>query len=102
MFGGFISSLSQVLLKKAALNTYNTKIRAYLNLYVISAYTIFFVATIITIIAYKGIPLSMGPMLGATSYLYVTVLGNIFFNERINRRKIIGLFFIVLGIVIFY
>ena len=31
--------------------------------------------TFLTMLAYKGIPLSLGPVLEATSYLYVTVFG---------------------------
>ena len=44
MFGTFISAISQVILKKAAGKTYENKIREYVNLPVISAYTIFVVA----------------------------------------------------------
>ena len=72
LLGVFLSSVSQVMLKKAALRTYETKLREYLNPLVISAYMIFFGTTFLSIYAYKGIPLSMGPVLESTSYLYVT------------------------------
>ena len=69
LLGVFLSSVSQVMLKKAALRTYETKLREYLNPLVISAYMIFFGTTFLSIYAYKGIPLSMGPVLESTSYL---------------------------------
>ena len=40
LFGTFISAISQVMLKKAAMKTYPSKIREYLNPLVISAYLI--------------------------------------------------------------
>ena len=54
---------------------------------VIIAYGIFFAATILSIMAYKGIPLSMGPVLEATSYIYVTFFGVKIFKESINKKK---------------
>ena len=51
--------------------------------------------------AYKGIPLSMGPVLEATSYIYVTIFGVTIFKEKLNRRKLIGLALIVLGIIVY-
>ena len=100
LMGVFISAVSQVLLKKAALRKYATPLKEYLNPYVIAAYTIFVLSTLLSIIAYRGIPLSMGPILEATSYLYVTFFGVKLFSEKINRKKILALCFIVAGILI--
>ena len=82
LLGVFLSSVSQVMLKKAALRTYETKLREYLNPLVISAYMIFFGTTFLSIYAYKGIPLSMGPVLESTSYLYVTFFSVTIFHEK--------------------
>ena len=101
MFGTFISAVSQVLLKKSAEKKYESKLKEYLNPYVIIAYTVFVVATFMSIIAYKVVPLSMGPILEATSYIYVTFFGVTIFKERINKKKIISLSLIVIGIVIY-
>ena len=81
LFGVFISAVSQVLLKKSALKTYDSRIKEYLNIRVITAYAIFFVSTLLCIIAYRGIPLSMGPLLEATSYFYVMLFGVKIFGE---------------------
>lgn len=101
LFGVFISSVSQVLLKKAALKNYDSRIREYLNVRVITAYAIFVTATLLSIVAYKGIPLSMGPVLEATSYFYVTVFGVKIFGEKLNRKKLMALGIIIVGIVVY-
>lgn len=101
LLGVFLSAISQVMLKKAALRQYPNKLREYLNPLVIIAYTIFVGTTFLSIYAYKGIPLSMGPVLEATSYIYVTVFGVTIFKEKLNRHKLIGLALIVLGIIVY-
>lgn len=101
LFGVFISAISQVLLKKAAMKHYDSKVKEYLNPLVIFAYVIFVGTTFLSIIAYKGIPLSMGPVLEATSYIYVTIFGVTIFHEKINRKKLLALVFIILGIVVY-
>lgn len=99
--GVFISSLSQVLLKKAAVNKYKSFIFEYINPKVLIAYIIFFIATILSVFAYKVIPLSLGPIIDATGYIYVTLFGVFIFKEKVNNIKIIGIVLIVLGIVIY-
>lgn len=101
IFGTFISSVSQIILKKSANKNYPNKIREYLNIRVISAYGIFFAATLCTIIAYAKIPLSFGPILEATGYIFVAVLSFIFLKEKITLKKKIGLVVIIIGVVIF-
>ena len=101
LFGVFISAISQVMLKKAAVKKYDSRIKEYLNPLVIFAYFIFFIATLLSITAYKGIPLSMGPILEATSYIYVTFFGVKIFKEKMNPKKIIALILIVTGIMIY-
>lgn len=101
LVGVFLSAISQVMLKKAALKKYDSVIKEYLNPLVIIAYFIFFLTTFCSIIAYKGIPLSMGPILEATSYIYVTIFGVKIFKEKINRKKLIALILIICGIMIY-
>lgn len=97
----FISSVSQILLKKAANKTYEDHIREYLNPLVIFAYGMFFCSVILTMLALKNIPLSMQPILESTGYIFVTVMGYFFLKERIGKRKMAGIALILLGILIF-
>ena len=100
LLGTFISSVSQVLLKKAAMKEYSSKIREYLNLQVIVAYILFFATTLICIFAYRVVPLSLGPVLEATSYVYVTLFGVFLFRETVSKRKLLALILIVIGVII--
>lgn len=98
--GVFISSFSQVLLKKSALKERRGFVQEYLNPYVICAYAIFVLATFMTVWAFKGIPMSYGPILDATGYIFISVFGFIFLKEKLNIRKTAGLIVIISGIVI--
>lgn len=101
LLGTFISAVSQVILKKAALKVYPSKIREYLNFPVVFAYSLFLLTTFMCIFAYRVVPLSFGPVLESTSYLYVTVFGVLFFKEKITRKKTIALLLILLGIIVY-
>jgi len=101
LIGVFISAISQVLLKKAALKKYKYKFEEYLNPLVIFAYIMFVGTTLLSVLAYREIPLSMGPVLEATSYLYVTYFGVKIFNENINKKKIMALTLIIVGILVY-
>ncbi|MBR2592016.1 MAG: multidrug ABC transporter [Oscillospiraceae bacterium] len=101
LFGTFISSVSQVLLKKSAEKHYDYFWQEYLNPLVIFAYAIFFLATLCSVIAYRGIPLSLGPILETTSYLYITYFGVKIFHEKMNAKKAAALILIIAGIVIY-
>ena len=73
----------------------------YLNPFTIFAYLIFITATFLTIFSYKVIPLSAGPILGATEYFFVAALSRIFLKEKMPPKKIIGLVVIFIGIIFF-
>ena len=99
--GTFISSVAQVLLKKASQREYSSFWKEYLNVRVIVAYTIFFAASILAIFAYRVVPLSMGPILEATGYIYVTVFGVLIFHEKLSPPKLLALGMILAGIAVY-
>lgn len=101
IFSVFVSSVSQILLKKSANKQYKNWIEEYTNPKVIIAYTMFFGATLITVCALKYIPVSMGAVFESTGYVFVAILGRLFLNEHIVKRKILGLFIIMCGVIIF-
>ena len=100
LLGVFISAVSQVMLKKAALKKYDSPLKEYLNPLVIFAYVLFVGTTFLSILAYRGIPLSLGPVLEATGYIYVTVFGVKIFHEKINKKKLIALALIIAGVLV--
>ena len=97
----FISSVSQILLKKAAGREYSSRIGEYLNPLVIIAYAMFFGSVILTMLALKTVPLSMSPILESTGYIFVSVLGYIFLKERFGKRRLFGICLILAGIAVF-
>ena len=101
LVGVFVSAVSQVMLKKAAMKKYESPIREYLNPLVIAAYVLFVATTLMTILAYRVVPLSMGPILEATGYIYVTFFGVVIFGEKLNKKKIVALALIISGIVVY-
>lgn len=101
LLGVLISAVSQVMLKKAAMKTYSSPIREYLNPLVIFAYVLFVGTTFLSVFAYRGIPLSMGPVLEATSYLYITFFGVTVFKEKMNKKKFLALCLIIAGIFVY-
>lgn len=101
LLGVIVSSFAQILLKKSAIKQQKNKIKEYLNFKTIIAYSMLFSATFCSMFAYKYVPLSMGPILGTSEYIFVAILSYIFLKEKINRKKLLGLIIIVLGILIY-
>lgn len=101
LLGVFISAVSQVMLKKSASVEHASVVREYLNPLVILAYALFVGATLLSVVSYRGIPLSMGPILDATGYLWVTLFGVTIFHERLGARRVVALALIVLGIIVY-
>ena len=97
----FIASVSQILLKLSADKTYDSKIKEYLNPQVIVAYALFFLSSLVTVLAYKYVPLSLGPVLEATGYIFVGVLGIVILKEKMQKQKLIGMIIIIAGIILF-
>ncbi len=97
----FISSISQVILKKSTFKHYDSVIREYINLPVVLAYSIFLVATTMSVFAYGAIPLSLAVALETTSYLYITFFGVAIFKEKLTKQKIFSLALIIVGILVY-
>ena len=96
-----ISSVSQIMLKLSAKKKYMSPIQEYLNPLVISAYTLFFGCTFLTMYALKVITLSMGAILEASGYIFVALLSRIFLHEKFGKQKLLGLTVILIGILIY-
>lgn len=101
LFSVFIASFSQILLKKSANKNHANAWREYLNKRVVSAYFIFFISTILTIIAYKGVELKYGPIIESAGYIFILIMGKIFLGEKFTRNKLLGILLIILGVVVF-
>lgn len=100
-FSGFLSSFSQVLLKKGSMHRSRSVIFDYLNPYVIGGYAITLLCMVLMILAYKGLPFKYGAIIESLVFLYVMILSKLFFNEKITRKKLLGNILIVAGVILF-
>ena len=101
LFSVFISAISQILLKKSALEKHSSWIREYLNVKVISAYFLFFCAVLIDLIALKFIPVSFVPVIETSSYIFIILFSRIIFQEKISLKQYLAIGLILTGILIY-
>ena len=100
LFSTFISAISQVMLKKAAVKKYDSRIQEYLNAPVICAYLIFILATVMTVYSYKGLEVSQGTLLETSSYIFIFIFDVLIFRQKMTGRKAAGAILIVTGILL--
>ena len=101
IFSVFISSVSQIILKKSSGEEHKSLIREYLNFKVILGYGLLIISTILTVIALKGISYKSEPIIESIGYIFIMILRKIFLKEKITIRKIIGNALILIGILVF-
>lgn len=97
-----IASFSQILLKKSAGKQYTSLIREYLNAYVICGYGMMFLSMFLTIIAYSSLDFTNVQIVEALGYIMILFLSYFFFREKISKRKVMGMLFIVGGLLVYY
>ena len=101
LFSNLIGALSQVLLKKSAMQEHKNFISEYLNAKVISAYLMFFLAVFIDLTALKIVPVSYIPIIETSSYIFAIILSRIFFKDKINLKQMAAIAVIMAGIAIY-
>jgi len=98
LLSSLISAVSQVLLKKAAMKPHESRLKEYLNAPVIIAYAIFFLATLMTMLSYRGLDVSVGALLETTGYIFIFVFDVLLFHQKITAKKVLGTLLIMAGI----
>ncbi len=101
LFSVLISSVSQVLLKMAANHHYESRLREYLNVYVITAYSIFLLSSVLTLLALRHVPYSRSPIIESMSYVFIPIMSFLILREKVSRRRILSIALILIGVVIF-
>ncbi len=82
IFVVFLASLSQILLKISAQKIYSSRLREYLNGYVIGGYSILVLCVIINSYLYRFIYLKTGTILDNLGIVFVLLLSGIVFKEK--------------------
>ncbi len=95
-----IADVSQILLKKAAGREYKSFLKSYLNFRVIFAYSLFALSTVFNMIALKPLGLSKSPVWQAMGQVFVVFLSYFVLNEKITKKKLVGVGIIITGIII--
>ena len=97
-----IASVSQILLKKSALQKYDSVLKEYLNPWVIGGYGMLFLCMLLSVYAYSGVDFKNGPVIESLGNVFVPVLSWFVFGEKLSVRKMAGILCIMLGIMVFY
>ena len=97
-----IASVSQLLLKMSANKNHQSFIQSYINPLVISAYVLLSISMVLTSFAYRTIPLALGPVIETLGIVFVAVLSSFFLKEVHSKRYILGMVFIILGVIVAY
>lgn len=97
-----IASLSQVLLKLGASKTYTAKFREYLNIYVAGGYAMMLLSMVLTMVAYRELSYLSVPVVEALGYILVPLLSVLVFKEKIQKKKLLGILFILAGMLLYY
>jgi small multidrug resistance pump len=100
----FLTGISQVLLKIGSAHQGKRKdliLAAYLNLPSVTAYILLLFVTLITVIALKEVPLKMAYAIASLSFVVVAGLSWGVLREEVNKKMIVGIVLIVIGIVVF-
>ena len=100
LFATVILAVVQLILKKASGKSWNSKIREYLNLPVISAYGLSFIATFISVYSMKYIPVAIFAVINGAGQIFVPILSTVFLKEKLSKKKWIGIVVISIGIIV--
>ena len=101
LLSNFIGAVSQVLLKKSAMEKHKSFIFEYLNVKVIFAYILFFCAVFIDLYALKVVPVSFVPIIETSSYIFSIILSRLFFKDKINIFQALAILLIIAGIIVY-
>ena len=101
VFSVFVASVSQTLLKWESGREHKSLVREYLNPGVIGGYGLLALSMLLTMFAYKKLPLSMSPAFESFSYIFVTIFGVTIFHERVTKKKLLAFAIILAGIMVF-
>lgn len=95
-----LTSTGQIFLKIGARNN-DTFLRTYFDPMTMTGYFIFLIVTISSILALRNIELKLFYALTSLNYILVMILSKTILKEDFNRNKLISIFLISIGVMIF-
>ena len=95
-----IASFAQLLLKKEASREHSSFLSQYLNIPVLLAYFLLFIAAFCSLFAFRVLPLALSPLAEAFSQILIVTMSVVFLRENMTKRKLLGLAVIISGILL--
>lgn len=100
---GFLTAYAQIILKKEAVkNSSENGMKRILHTMVFIAYLIMLSTIVINMLAMRYISYKYVPILSTFSYVFVFFLERGILHEKIDRKGLCGIIFILTGIAVFY
>lgn len=97
-----IASISQMLLKISANKKHKSFIQSYLNPLVMIGYILLSVSMVLTSLAYRTVPLALGPVIETLGIVFVAVLSTLILKETHSKKYLFGMLLIIMGVVVAY
>ena len=101
IFSGFLAAISQILLKKSASAVHASRIREYLNPYVILGYGGYACVLALNIFLFTRMQFRYGVLSNSLAIVFVMLLSRRLLNENITAKKLFGTALIVTGVICF-
>ncbi len=101
IFSGFLAAVSQILLKKSASASHTSRIREYLNPYVILGYGGYVCVLAINIFLFTKMQFRYGVLSNSLAIVFVMILSRWLLDESVTRKKMFGAALIVAGVICF-
>lgn len=100
VLGVLCAAVGQIALKKGA-SREAWSLRSFLNSYSSTGYLLMVISTCLGLVAFRHLPLKLGPALDSLGYIFVPVLSWCFLHERLTLLRVLGFFLILCGVLVF-
>ena len=97
----FVSSLTQIMLKKEANKKTKSIVRKFINFNVLFSYFIYFVIAFINVFLYRNIDYGVIIVVESFSYVFILLLSRVILKEKITKLQILGVLLINIGIYLY-
>jgi drug/metabolite transporter (DMT)-like permease len=100
--GQIMQKIGSGRVKKEHLHLGIKSVFVFFNPYILGALAMLFFATVFYLLALSKLPLSIAYPMLSSGYVIVILLSKIFLNEKVNFKRWLGVFIIIVGIFIIF
>lgn len=95
------SSAGQIILKVEDQRLERNFVQKYINPFVVLAYALMLIAFLMATVSLIRLPLTYAVLMTGIHSIIVTALANYFLDEELDKKRILGIALVALGIVVF-